>query len=35
MRASGFEDLKFASQQDLADAAVDDGQPKMKPRIMR
>jgi general secretion pathway protein D len=35
MRASGFGDLKYASQKDLADAAVDDGQPKLKPRIMR
>jgi len=35
MRATGFEDLKYATQKDLAVAAVDDGQPKLKPRIMR
>jgi type II secretory pathway component GspD/PulD (secretin) len=35
MRASGFEDLKYASQRDIADAKVDDGLPKLKPRIMR
>jgi len=35
MRASGFEDLKYVSQKDLADVAVDDGRPQLKPRIMR
>jgi len=35
MRATGFEDLKYASQRDIADARVDDGLPRLKPRIMR
>jgi len=35
MRASGFEDLKYASQRELAAAKVDDGMPKLEPRIIR
>jgi general secretion pathway protein D len=31
----GFEDLKYLSEKDIADAAVDDGFPEMKPRIIR
>lgn len=35
IRASGFEDLKYASRKDLAAAKVDDGMPELAPRIMR
>jgi hypothetical protein len=35
MRASSFEDLKYASKGDLAAAGVDDGWPKLEPRVMR
>ena len=35
MRASGFDDLKYVSKSDLAAAGVDDGWPKLEPRVMR
>lgn len=31
----GFEDLKYLSEKDIADAMVDDGFPEMKPRVIR
>ena len=35
MRANNFEDLRFAGRKDLAVAGVDEGLPKLAPRIMR
>jgi len=35
MRSATFEDLKYASGRDLAAASVDDGFPRLAPRIMR
>jgi type II secretory pathway component GspD/PulD (secretin) len=35
MRANGFEDLKYASQRETELAGVDDGWPKLEPRVMR
>ena len=35
MRSANFEDLKFASKNALDAAQVDDGWPKLEPRIMR
>ena len=35
MRSSTFEDLRFASKRDLALADVDDGWPKLEPRLIR
>jgi general secretion pathway protein D len=35
MRASSFEDLKYASQADMASAEIEDGWPKLEPRVMR
>ena len=34
-RHERFEDLRYASQRDLAAAALDDGWPKLEPRIIR
>jgi general secretion pathway protein D len=35
MRASGLEDLKYASDKQAAAVGVDDGWPKLSPRVMR
>jgi type II secretory pathway component GspD/PulD (secretin) len=35
MRASGFEDLKYASDKQAAAVGVDDGWPRLSPRVMR
>jgi type II secretory pathway component GspD/PulD (secretin) len=35
MRSTTFDDLRFASAQDLAAASVDDGCPKLEPRLIR
>jgi general secretion pathway protein D len=35
MRAEGFEDLRYVSAPDLAEAGVDDGWPRLEPRVMR
>jgi type II secretory pathway component GspD/PulD (secretin) len=35
MRANSFEDLKYASRTDMAAADVEDGWPKLEPRVMR
>lgn len=35
MRASSFEDLRYASGHDLAAAKVDDGWPRLEPRLIR
>jgi type II secretory pathway component GspD/PulD (secretin) len=35
MRSATFDDLRFASSQDLAEANVDDGCPRVEPRIIR
>jgi general secretion pathway protein D len=35
MRSSTFEDLRFASMADLAAAKVDDGWPRLEPRLIR
>ncbi len=35
LRHNGFEDLKYLSDQDLAEAAIDDGWPDLKPAIIR
>lgn len=35
MRSATFEDLKYASGRDLAAATVDDGFPRLEPRIIR
>ncbi len=35
MRSGTFEDLKYTSGRDLADARVEDGFPRLEPRVMR
>jgi general secretion pathway protein D len=35
LRGRGFEDLKYVSEQDVARAGVDDGWPKVEPRVIR
>ncbi len=35
MRSATFEDLRFASTQDLAAAKVEDGWPRLEPRLIR
>jgi general secretion pathway protein D len=35
MRAEGFEDLKYVSQRALDEAELDDGWPRLEPRVMR
>jgi len=35
MRSATFEDLNYASGRELSAAQVDDGFPRLEPRIMR
>jgi len=35
LRHTSFEDLKYLSDRDVADAGVDDGWPEVKPRVIR
>jgi hypothetical protein len=35
LRSESFEELKYASKKDLEGAKVDDGWPKLEPRLIR